>query len=287
MQPNELVGLRSRTRIGAFDLVRPTTVADAARYSDGADECVYMAGGVDVVGRLKRGIPASKLIFLGGIAEMRRIEREPSCIVIGAAVTHRRLAASPELRSLFPALAATIGAIANPRLRFKGTVGGNILACDPGYDLTALLAVVDARCHFMRADGSIEEVPVVDAAGHGGLLVAILIPVPESDDRPLPQVRVDRSLRPVAMVAVATTVDGGNVVALRIAVGCATARTYTAALDASCALRVGDLRARSHEIASELLESMPDPLNDWRASAAYRRRIVGVLSQRLIATGAA
>jgi carbon-monoxide dehydrogenase medium subunit len=246
-----------------------------------------MAGGVDVVGRMKKGAPAARLIHLGGIAELSRIEREPAQLVVGAAVTHARFAASPQLRSLFPGLAATVRTIGNPRVRFKGTIGGNILACDPGYDLTALLAVLDARCRFMRADGAIEEVPIVEAGRHGGLLITILIPVPGSADAALPQVRADRSMRPVAMVAMAITVEDGNLLALRIAVGCATLRTYTSALDVRDALTMSDLQGNSHEIAAGLLEGLPDPIDDWRASALYRRRIVGVLTQRLIATGAA
>ena len=95
---------------------------------------VYMAGGIDVVNRMKSGFPVTDLIHLGRVAGLDGIEEFDDGLRLGALVTHDRMATSPLVLARLPALAQTWPDVANIRIRCKATIGGNIIAGDPAYD---------------------------------------------------------------------------------------------------------------------------------------------------------
>ena len=89
---------------------------------------VYMAGGIDVVNRMKSGFPVTDLIHLGRVARLDGIEEFDDGLRLGALVTHDRMATSPLVLARLPALAQTWPDVANIRIRCKATIGGNIIA---------------------------------------------------------------------------------------------------------------------------------------------------------------
>src|SRR5438132_1424063 len=129
-----LVGLRSRKHIPSFDLVRPASVEDACRALAAPGRGVVMAGGLDLIDRLKGGESVDRIVHLAGVREFSGIRRDGDAILIGALTTHAQLAHSAMLADLLPDLPAIWRSIANPRVRFAGTLGGNLMAAMPHYD---------------------------------------------------------------------------------------------------------------------------------------------------------
>lgn len=117
-------------RLSNFEVMTPATVAEAAALVADNAGAVVIAGGTDLVPKMKRGqIESPILVSLGRIDELRRISVEDGGLRIGALTTLRTLehdayiGRSAHLRSL--RLAS--GLVATPIIRNSATVGGNLL----------------------------------------------------------------------------------------------------------------------------------------------------------------
>ena len=123
----------------AFDLLQPTTAADAQHLlqQHGADAWI-MAGGLDSFDWLKDRIKRPKvLVDLSGIEEMRGIRATNGGIEIGALTTLTEIVNHPVIREQYSVLAEAAELIASPQIRNQGTIGGNVSQ--------------DTRCWYYRA----------------------------------------------------------------------------------------------------------------------------------------
>ena len=126
---------------GPFTYHRPSSVSDAvallAALGDGARP---LAGGHSLIPMMKLRIAAPEhLVDLGGIAELKAIAEEDGAIVIGASVTQAELVRSDLLAAKVPVIRETALLIADPQVRYKGTIGGNVANGDPGNDMPAVM----------------------------------------------------------------------------------------------------------------------------------------------------
>ena len=112
----------------AFDLVQPTSVADAQKLlADIGDGAWVMAGGLDSFDWLKDRIKKPEvLVDLSGIDELRGIRVTGDGIEIGAMTTLTELATHAEVRKNYGVLAEAVSVVASPQIRNQGTLGGNI-----------------------------------------------------------------------------------------------------------------------------------------------------------------
>ncbi|HET9001594.1 MAG TPA: xanthine dehydrogenase family protein subunit M [bacterium] len=124
-------------RLPSFTYLAPETVADAVRrIGDAGAGGMLVAGGTDLYPNMKRRQFEPKvLVGLRGIPDLRVIagDRQRG-MTIGAGVTLSELAAHPEIRGGYRALALAAGAVSTPPLRNMGTLGGNLC--------------VDTRCNY-------------------------------------------------------------------------------------------------------------------------------------------
>ena len=214
---------RSRKLIPEFRLHRPRSAAAAVEIRNAAGSgAAFMAGGVDLINRMKFGGPVGDVIHLGGIAGLDAIEAVEGGLRFGSLVTHDRMATSPLVRSLLPELALTWPDVANIRIRCKGTVGGNIMARDPAYDFALAVMAAAGRLEFLAADGSAQNLAATapDGIAGDGLLTHITLPAAASC-----RLVFDRSLRPIVTLALGLDLDDGRITSGRLAIGCAYART--------------------------------------------------------------
>ena len=200
-------GCHGTARITPFQLERPTSISEAVTALD--QGATVMAGGIDLIDRMKAGMRIDRLVVLGGIAAMRRIIHDGDRLRIGAAVTHQEIATDPTIRLVFPDLAAIWRQIGNIRIRLRGSLGGNIMAGMPAYEAATYLAACGATARFRDADGSVRVVPVAEAVDQAGLLTHIDIRNPRQI-----RLRADRSLRDYGTFARADHKDGRIVVAV-------------------------------------------------------------------------
>ena len=74
-------------------------------------------------------------------------------IVIGAMTTQHEIIASEALHAAAPILRETALLIADPQVRYMGTIGGNAANGDPGNDMPALMMALDASYVLRSAQG--------------------------------------------------------------------------------------------------------------------------------------
>lgn len=266
---------RSRKLIPPFRLVRPRSAAEAAALQGEAPgRIAFMAGGIDLVNRLKfGGAPGTEIdtvVHLGGVPGLCEIAEQSDGVLIGACVTHQQLQESALIRARLPALAQTWDAVGNVRVRLKGTLGGNLMACDPLYDFPLAVMATGAQLRFVDPDGAPRLVGADVLAGPGaipGLLTAIVLPSPDRL-----RLAFDRSLRPVVSLAVGLDVADGRVTGGRLAVGGAFAAPRVVPVP------TGDAATVARAVAAAL----PEPLTDTLATGAYRRRMIEVLTRRAL-----
>jgi CO/xanthine dehydrogenase FAD-binding subunit len=106
------------------------------------------AGGIDLANRMKRGAVPEHVVTLGQIPDLCGIQEIGGRIEIGAATRHWEIENDPMLRCRLPMVAGYIAGLGNIRIRMQGTIGGNIMAGEPGYEMLPLLAVLGADLVF-------------------------------------------------------------------------------------------------------------------------------------------
>ncbi len=109
-----------------FAYVRATSVQDAVQSSANTPQVMYIAGGTNLVDRLKVFLDRpERLIDISHLA-LKQIEATPEGLKIGALVTNTELADCPEVRRDYPLLSRAILAGASQQIRNMATVGGNL-----------------------------------------------------------------------------------------------------------------------------------------------------------------
>ncbi len=101
---------------------------------------VPLAGGHSLVPMMKLRLATPEhLVDLHGVEGLKGIRRDADRIVIGAMTTQHELLASEEIAGSLPILHETALLIADPQVRYRGTIGGNVANGDPGNDMPALM----------------------------------------------------------------------------------------------------------------------------------------------------
>jgi xanthine dehydrogenase YagS FAD-binding subunit len=112
----------------AFDLLQPTSAADAQKLlADIGESAWVMAGGLDSFDWLKDRIKKPQvLVDLSGIDELRGIRVNSDGVEIGAMTTLTEIANHPEIKKNYSVLSEAVSVVASPQIRNQGTLGGNV-----------------------------------------------------------------------------------------------------------------------------------------------------------------
>jgi aerobic carbon-monoxide dehydrogenase medium subunit len=270
-----LVALRSRRQIAPFALHRPSTIAEAVALRAAPGTSAFLAGGIDLIDWLKHGHAIDRMIRLDGMPGLKEITGDRDLLRIGAMASHAAIAGNALVRDLLPDLTALWHDVANPRVRFAGTIGGNVMARNADYDGLPALLALGAEAEIATNAG-VERVPLDRLATLEKVLVTgFVIPAPTTR-----RLFADRSLRPSLVVFLGLTVTAGRASELRLGIGMA----HSSPISIVRPLNVGteELGGMAADIATALTALVPEPVSNGRASAAYRRRMVGVLCRRIL-----
>src|SRR3978361_791276 len=172
---------------GPFSYPRPATVADAVKLlATLGDDARPLAGGHSLVPMMKLRLPTPESsVDLQGVEGLKGIRRDGAGIIIGAMTTQHELLASDEIAKSLPILQETALLIADPQVRYMGTIGGNVANGDPGNDMPALMMTLGAM-YRLEGPGGAREVAASEfyqgayftALEPGELLTAISIAAP-------------------------------------------------------------------------------------------------------------
>lgn len=177
--------------LSSFQHHRPRCIDEAletfARYED---DCAFYAGGTELLLSMKaRVLRYGHLIDLKGVAGLRDIECHSGEVVVGALVTHFRMATDDLVKDTIPAYAALSDNIGNIRVRVMGTLVGNICFAEPHADPPTMLSALGARLMLVGPDGEREvlvsdfvEGPFSTSRADGEIVTAVRIPVTAPDE---------------------------------------------------------------------------------------------------------
>ena len=142
----------------AFDYHAPGTLSEAISLLEKfGDEGKVLAGGHSLLPMMKlRFAEPAQLIDLNGIDELRGIREEGGNIIIGAMTTENQLIASELLWKKCPLIPEAAKLIADPQVRNRGTIGGDVAHGDPGNDHPAIMLALDATFVLAGPNGSRE-----------------------------------------------------------------------------------------------------------------------------------
>ena len=276
-----------------FDYIAPGTLDEAVgALAEHSAHCKLLAGGTDLLVDLKHTLEGPQVVIgLDNVDELRGIEETAVGLRIGAMVTHTEVMESPLIASHAPAMisaARTIGAV---QTRNMGTIGGNLVTCVPSMDSGPVLVALDAMVTLAGAGGT-RQLPLTDffvgprqsALEPDELLVDILIP----------QAMLGRAAsflkfglrkgQALALVNAAASVSvmGDEITEVRIALG-AVAPTVIRAVEAeSVVAGRNPTDAAAVSEAAEVAVTEARPIDDFRASADYRRRLIAVGTRRVL-----
>jgi len=141
---------------GPFNYYRPDDIPSAIKLltSLGEDARV-VAGGHSLIPMMKlRMASIDHLIDLQNIDGLKGISVSDGTVTIGAMVTQHEMITSDELAKAAPIIKETALLIADPQVRYVGTIGGNVANGDPGNDMPGLMQCLDARFNLTGPSGS-------------------------------------------------------------------------------------------------------------------------------------
>jgi aerobic carbon-monoxide dehydrogenase medium subunit len=277
---------------GSFAYHRPKSVAEAvAMLADLGPGARPLAGGHSLIAMMKLRLAAPEhLVDLGGIADLKSIRADEGEIVIGAMATQHEVIADPALAARLPILRETSLAIADPQVRYVGTIGGNVANGDPGNDMPAVMMCLDAAYDIVGKQSE-RRVAARDfyqgayqtALAAGELVTAIRIAVPPAGHGYAYE-KLKRKIGDYATAAAAVilSIDRGRVAACSIALT-NVADTPLWAEQAAKIVIGSSLDAATVKKAAAAAEAIASPASDNRGPAAYRKKMVGVMTARALA----
>jgi len=250
-----------------------------------------IAGGTDVMVEIEHGLAtASTLIDLSRLPGLDQITESAGRIHIGPLVTHNQAVANPLiLQHAWPLLRASweVGA---PQIRNRGTIAGNLATASPANDTIPALWVLDADLTLASVRGrrtlSFPEFFLgvrKTAREPDEIIVDISFPAPPDSARSTFIKAGLRRAQAISLINIAAFLDfDGDIVSdARIAFG-SVAPTIVRAPAAEAALLGQSLAPDRIDLAVELIQEAISPIDDVRATAAYRRHLAGVITRRAL-----
>jgi CO/xanthine dehydrogenase FAD-binding subunit len=274
----------------------PTSLADALRAIRGGDATI-LAGGTDLMPQTQAGRARFRrmLVNIRHIPELRGIARSNGAIRIGALTTVAEAMESDVVRADLPILAEAGDHFASAQLRNAATIGGNICNASPAGDTLVPLLVLDAEVElaaevaeatstrrmplekFFAGPGRTHRAP-------GELLVAVHVRVPNPG---FVARFVKFGARPALDIsAISIGVGGvlrdGMLSGVRVTFG-AVAPTPLRGRATEAVLEGRPLSEETIATAAAAARAEVRPISDVRATAWYRRELVGNLMRRVLA----
>lgn len=273
----------------AFEYHRPADLASAlAILSEHGDEARVVAGGHSLIPMMKlRMASIGHLVDLQKVDELKGITVGGGTVTIGAMVTQAELIAHDGLAKAAPLLREAALQIADPQVRYMGTVGGNVANGDPGNDMPGLMQCLGAT-FTLAGPGGTRDVAARDFY-HG------LYSTERADDEILTKITFavptggyayEKQKRKIgdyatAAAAVLLTKSGGNVASASVAMTNLSDRPVWSE-DAAAALVGSDCGAAAIKVAVTAMLGDIDPQKDNRGPIEFKRHVAGVILARAI-----
>lgn len=250
-----------------------------------------LCGGTDLLVKMRSGLAAPKrLLDISDLTSLRGIRAENGTLVLGAATPETEILGHPRIQADLPLLATVLSTLGSLQIRNRASIGGNLVNASPAADSAIALLLYDAQLELVGPDAS-RLVSVADfflgpgqtALKSAEYVRALRIPVPEHPMAPFfHKVGKRRALTiSIASVGALLRANDGRILDARFAAG-SVAPTPRRLTDLEALVQGQPLTGELIEQARSLASQSVSPIDDVRATAAYRRTVVADLVARAL-----
>lgn len=268
----------------------PTTTREAAALlAKEKGEAYVLAGGTDLIVRMKIGIAEPDLVVdIKYIPAMQAIKATASGTRIGAAVSAAELGENKALKKEWPGVVEATNLIGSDQIQGRCTMVGNLCNASPAADSVPAMIAARAKAVVVgessRRTVAVEKIvtgPGQTSLAKGEVIEAITLPKrpARSGDaflRFIPRTEMDIA---VVSAAVSLTLARGVIKTARVALG-AVAPTVVLVPAAAKAIIGTRLDADALEKLAAACSEACNPIDDMRGTIEYRTKVAGVLGRR-------
>jgi len=275
-----------------FDYHAPGSLAEAiGLLQQHGDDAKVLSGGQSLLPLLKlRLASTAHLVDIGRIPGLEYIKEEGGYLKIGGRTRESALERSDVIKAKYPILHDTALVIADPLVRNRATVGGNLAHADPANDHPATMLALGAEVVAAGAGGE-RVIPITQfftgifstALRPGEILVEIRIPAPPPRSGGA-YVKLERKVGDFATAAAAAQVTiGADGKVARAGIALTSAGPTPIKATAAEQFLLGKLPdGAAIAQASKLASDAASPSADRRGSVEYKREMARVLTARAL-----
>jgi CO/xanthine dehydrogenase FAD-binding subunit len=276
-----------------FDYHEPLTVDEACRIMGELGQSAKpLAGGTDLIVNMKKKVLSpAHLVSLTKIADLKTLDSANGTVKIGACITASEIAASETIQKNFSALSKGAGSLGSPLIRNLATIAGNLISARPAADFPPALLVYEGQVVLVKSSGE-RVVPLADFFKGPGqtvmepdeLLTQIILPKPPAGSGAgFFKLGVRKTLEiSLTNVAAYLALDqDGSIKTARVVLG-SVAPTPLRSPSAEKVLAGEKPGEALFEKAGEAAAVDSKPIDDFRASAEYKKAMVAVLTKRAL-----
>jgi carbon-monoxide dehydrogenase medium subunit len=272
-----------------FENYRPKDITGALSVlTEHGDDARVLSGGQSLIPMMKlRMADVPHLIDLQDIADLKGVEISGGRVSIGAMTTQNELITNENLHAAAPIIREAALQIADPQVRYMGTIGGNVANGDPGNDMPGLMQCLDAEFTLVGTEGTrtvaareFYEAAYMTAREDEEILTRISFAVTKAGYAFEKQKRKIADYA-TAACAVLITKDGGKVASASIAMtNLSDVPVFSEAANAALVGTACDKEAVKSAVAAALEDI--DPTEYKRGPVEFKKHVAGIIISRAI-----
>ena len=274
-----------------FDYHAPTTVLEAITLlNDLGDDAKILAGGHSLLPMMKlRFAEPAHLVDLNRIPQLKGIREEAGLIKIGAMTIEKDILDSDLLKEKASLLPKAVQWIADPQVRNRGTIGGDIAHGDPANDHPAIAMALDATfvLHGPQGERKVKAVDffqgtyMTDMASNEILTEIQFAPLAKNTGCAYEKLKRKTGDWATAAAAVVLQMSQGKVSMVRIGLT-NVADTALRATKAEELLIGKELNAETLSQVAAAVTEICNPAEDLRGDAEYKTAMAGEMTKRAL-----
>lgn len=277
-----------------FDYHAPSSLADALALLARHEGAKVLAGGQSLIPAMRfRLAQPEVLVDIGRIPGLDYVEERSEAgkpyLAIGAMARETALEDSRVVAARYPLLADTAKVVADPLVRQRATVGGNLAHSDPANDHPAAMLAYGATLVVHGPRGE-RRIGIDDfftglfenSMQPGEILTEIRVPAPTPSSGGA-YIKIERKVGDYAVTGVAVQLELSGNVCKSIRIGLTNVNPMPMrARDAEARLMGQPLSEESLEAAAQLAAAACEPSADLRGSVEYKRDVTRVVLKRAV-----
>jgi CO/xanthine dehydrogenase FAD-binding subunit len=268
----------------------PTSIEEASALLAGSAANRVLAGGTDLLVQMRGGlVEPSQIIDIKALPGITEAVLNDQGLTLGAAAPAQSITERDDIKAVFPGLVEAVDLIGSTQVQGRCSVGGNVCNASPAADTVPALIANGAICNIVGSQGERQVAveafctgPGQNCLAPGEILLSLFIPAPAARTSDAYLRFIPRTEMDIAVVGAGVSLsldEDGICRAARVAIG---AVAPTALLVEHCLVGAA-IDENELDALAAAASAAASPISDKRATADYRRKVVGVMARRAAA----